>query len=267
MRDVTLLAGRPDHGRYWMRMHQLRRTWPALALRLLFLGLVEPPSTLVLVHVPPLVNELCQVLHPVMHSATADAALIAQELRHGMFDSRSVSRTLGAVLLMRMKWKRKMTKRKGGRGAIRREESTIKILVLGLRVVALLDFAAVAHRLLVQSPLTKLAPRARRAPGSDKDSLPDTNDINRIWEYNRRRRDDEDEGLDDLDDGPGMGEEEREEQRRERRRAEKNDEIFEVFGDGTDYDWALDDKDMAEEYEPVSKLKMSYQDVFEPSEI
>ncbi|KAG8750747.1 Transcription elongation factor spt6 [Ceratobasidium sp. 428] len=135
------------------------------------------------------------------------------------------------------------------------------------------------------------APRARRAPGSDDDSLPDANDINRIWEDDRRGRDDEDEGLDDfieddLDEEPGMGEEEREEQRRERRRAEKErrkamgarpelagidagawDEIFEVFGDGTDYDWALDEEDMAEDYEPVSKPEMSYQDVFEPSEI
>ncbi|KAG9103836.1 hypothetical protein FRC06_007648 [Ceratobasidium sp. 370] len=48
--------------------------------------------------IPPLVNELCQVLHSVVHTATADAALIAQELRHGVFDSRGVFRTLGAVL-------------------------------------------------------------------------------------------------------------------------------------------------------------------------
>ncbi|QRV92377.1 SOK1 kinase [Ceratobasidium sp. AG-Ba] len=48
--------------------------------------------------IPPLVNELCQVLHSVVHSASADAALIAQELRHGVFDSRGVFRTLGTVL-------------------------------------------------------------------------------------------------------------------------------------------------------------------------
>ncbi|KAG9121757.1 hypothetical protein FRC07_002152, partial [Ceratobasidium sp. 392] len=48
--------------------------------------------------IPPLVNELCQILHSVVHSATADAALIAQELRHGVFASRGVFRTLGAVL-------------------------------------------------------------------------------------------------------------------------------------------------------------------------
>lgn len=125
------------------------------------------------------------------------------------------------------------------------------------------------------------APRARRAQGSDDESLPDANDINRIWE-DERRPDDEDMDdfiEDDLDEEPGMGEEEREEQRRERRRAEKErrkamgarpelagidagawDEIFEVFGDGTDYDWALDDEDL-DEYEQPAKPEMSYQDV------
>ncbi|QRV99986.1 transcription elongation factor SPT6 [Ceratobasidium sp. AG-Ba] len=132
--------------------------------------------------------------------------------------------------------------------------------------------------------------RHRRALGSDDDSLPEANDLNRIWDD--RGRDDENEDLDDfieddLDEEPGMGEEEREEQRRERRRLEKErrkamgarpelvgidagawDEIFEVFGDGTDYDWALDDEDlMGDEYEQPPKPEMSYQDVFEPSEI
>ncbi|KAG8794430.1 hypothetical protein FRC12_024582 [Ceratobasidium sp. 428] len=44
---------------------------------------------------------LCRVLHSVVHSATTDAALVAQELRHDIFDSRSVFRTLGAVLKQR----------------------------------------------------------------------------------------------------------------------------------------------------------------------
>ncbi|KAJ1309768.1 hypothetical protein OPQ81_006534 [Rhizoctonia solani] len=129
----------------------------------------------------------------------------------------------------------------------------------------------------------------RRPRDSDEESLPDVNDINRIWED--KARDDDDGDMDDfieddLDEDPGMGEEEREEQRRERRRVEKErrkamgarpelagidagawDEIFEVFGDGTDYDWALDDEDLAEEYEPLPKPEMSYADVFEPSEI
>ncbi|CAE6509346.1 unnamed protein product [Rhizoctonia solani] len=129
----------------------------------------------------------------------------------------------------------------------------------------------------------------RRPRGSDEESLPDANDINRIWDDRAREDDDGDMDdfiEDDLDEDPGMGEEEREEQRRERRRVEKErrkamgarpelagidagawDEIFEVFGDGTDYDWALDDEDLAEEYEPAPKPEMSYADVFEPSEI
>lgn len=123
----------------------------------------------------------------------------------------------------------------------------------------------------------------RRPPGSDDESLPDANDINRIWDDRARYDDDGDMDdfiEDDLDEDPGMGEEEREEQRRERRRVEKErrkamgarpelagidagawDEIFEVFGDGTDYDWALDDEDLAEEYEPLPKPDMSYADV------
>ncbi|KAF8606939.1 Tcp11-domain-containing protein [Ceratobasidium sp. AG-I] len=48
--------------------------------------------------IPALVTELCEVLQSVVHTATADAALIAQELRHGVFDSRGVFKTLGAVL-------------------------------------------------------------------------------------------------------------------------------------------------------------------------
>ncbi|KAG8713489.1 Transcription elongation factor spt6 [Ceratobasidium sp. 423] len=129
----------------------------------------------------------------------------------------------------------------------------------------------------------------RRPRGSDDESLPDANDINRIWDDRGRDEDDGDMDdfiEDDLDEDPGMGEEEREEQRRERRRVEKErrklmgarpelagidagawDEIFEVFGDGTDYDWALDDEDLAEEYEPLPKPDMTYADVFEPSEI
>ncbi|CAE6448974.1 unnamed protein product [Rhizoctonia solani] len=129
----------------------------------------------------------------------------------------------------------------------------------------------------------------RRPRGSDDESLPDANDINRIWDDRARDEDDGDMDdfiEDDLDEDPGMGEEEREEQRRERRRVEKErrkamgarpelagidagawDEIFEVFGDGTDYDWALDDEDLAEEYEPLPKPDMTYADVFEPSEI
>ncbi|KAG8733535.1 hypothetical protein FRC11_005457 [Ceratobasidium sp. 423] len=48
--------------------------------------------------IPPLVNELCHVLQSVVHSASADPTLIAQELRHGVFDSRGVFKNLGSVL-------------------------------------------------------------------------------------------------------------------------------------------------------------------------
>lgn len=40
------------------------------------------------------------------------------------------------------------------------------------------------------------------------------------------------------------------------------DEIFDVFGDGTDYDWALDDDDVAEKsFLSSNKPEMKYQDV------
>ncbi|CAE6414499.1 unnamed protein product [Rhizoctonia solani] len=139
------------------------------------------------------------------------------------------------------------------------------------------------------SPEDTRISRSRRVRGSDDESLPDVNDIDRIWDDRAREEDDGDMDdfiEDDLDEDPGMGEEEREEQRRERRRVEKErrkamgarpelagidvgawDEIFEVFGDGTDYDWALDDEDLAEEYEPLPKPDLTYNDVFEPSEI
>ncbi|KAB5595956.1 Protein SOK1 [Ceratobasidium theobromae] len=48
--------------------------------------------------IPPLVSELCHVLESVVHSASADPALVAQELRHGVFDSQGLFADLGAVL-------------------------------------------------------------------------------------------------------------------------------------------------------------------------
>jgi hypothetical protein len=39
------------------------------------------------------------------------------------------------------------------------------------------------------------------------------------------------------------------------------DEILEVFGDGTNYDWAFDDENLAEEYESLPKLETLYPDV------
>ncbi|KAI0054143.1 transcription elongation factor Spt6 [Auriscalpium vulgare] len=150
-----------------------------------------------------------------------------------------------------------------------------------------------------------VASTSRRRPAvesSDEDldaddaDLPRPQDLLRIWDDDRGaggREDDED--LDDMDNfidyddeeegAGGMDEEEREERRRERRRVEKErrkamgsrpeltgidanawDEIYEVFGDGHDYDWALVD-DEEEFAESPSKPEMNYHDVFEPSEI
>ncbi|KAI0798004.1 transcription elongation factor Spt6 [Abortiporus biennis] len=92
---------------------------------------------------------------------------------------------------------------------------------------------------------------------------------------------------DEEETGGAMDEEEREERRRERRRREKErrramgsrpelagidanawDEIYEVFGDGHDYDWALvEDEETLRDDEYGNKPDMKYQDVFEPSEI
>lgn len=41
------------------------------------------------------------------------------------------------------------------------------------------------------------------------------------------------------------------------------DEIFEVFGDGRDYDWALEGEDANEETEETAKPDMKYTDVRE----
>jgi transcription elongation factor SPT6 len=93
---------------------------------------------------------------------------------------------------------------------------------------------------------------------------------------------DEDAGFiddDDEDEDQEMGEEEREARRRqkikevrERRRQQGTrpefsgmdqttwDEIYDVFGDGTDYAWALDDEDVVEEDMPA-KPEMRYEDV------
>ncbi|KAF8576398.1 transcription elongation factor Spt6 [Ramaria rubella] len=125
--------------------------------------------------------------------------------------------------------------------------------------------------------------------------VPTTDDVRGIWDDDRVAGRDLDDDVDmdddfiddDLDDdGMGdLGEEEREERRKERLRIERErrkalgrpdmvgidasawDEIFEVFGDGTDYDWALEEDDVAAADDIASKPEMRYQDVFEPSEI
>ncbi|TCD64537.1 Transcription elongation factor spt6 [Steccherinum ochraceum] len=134
---------------------------------------------------------------------------------------------------------------------------------------------------------------------NDDLELPQVQDIHNIWDDERAaggRDEDEDVDMDDMDNfieyedeeepGDVLDEEAREERRRERRRIEKErrkamgsrpelagidagawDEIYEVFGDGHDYDWALADDDEAVMEEEHGKPDMKYQDVFEPSEI
>ncbi|KAI0093685.1 transcription elongation factor Spt6 [Irpex rosettiformis] len=133
---------------------------------------------------------------------------------------------------------------------------------------------------------------------NDDLELPKVQDIHNIWDDERGGgRDDEDDAdMDDLDNfiddededeqGAAMDEEEREERRRERRRLEKErrkamgsrpelsgidanawDEIYEVFGDGHDFDWALVDDEEVPAEDEQQKSEMKYQDVFEPSEI
>ncbi|KAI0256807.1 transcription elongation factor Spt6 [Lactifluus subvellereus] len=123
-----------------------------------------------------------------------------------------------------------------------------------------------------------------------------TNDISRIWDDDKGAGGrEEEEDMDDMDnfidyddeeEGHGdMDEEEREERRRERRRLEKErrkalgshpeltgidasswDEIYEVFGDGRDYEWALIEDD-DNYHDAPAKPDTNFQDVFEPSEI
>ncbi|KAG8984083.1 Transcription elongation factor spt6 [Tulasnella sp. JGI-2019a] len=127
-------------------------------------------------------------------------------------------------------------------------------------------------------------PTRRGRLSEDQD---DTNELNRIFDDDRIAPDEMD--LDDYDDfiedDEGDEGEMNEEERKERRRAEKAkrrafgvrpdmagidpaawDEIFDVFGDGRDYEWALEGED-GEDVEDAVKPEMKYTDVFEPSEI
>ncbi|THH26563.1 hypothetical protein EUX98_g7622 [Antrodiella citrinella] len=156
-----------------------------------------------------------------------------------------------------------------------------------------------------ESPPGPSSSKRKQVVASDDDldnddlELPQIQDIHNIWDDERAvggRDEDEDVDMDDMDnfieyeddDEPGdvLDEEAREERRRERRRLEKErrkamgsrpelagidagawDEIYEVFGDGHDYDWALVHDDEVTLDEEQGKPDMKYQDVFEPSEI
>ncbi|SPO19824.1 probable Transcription elongation factor SPT6 [Ustilago trichophora] len=103
----------------------------------------------------------------------------------------------------------------------------------------------------------------------------------------------EDDGLDDFieededdEEMQGLDEEEREARRQERREEKRRarmsgsaadpakagidreawDEIHEIFGNGEDYFWALEDED-EDAFEEDKKNKMEYKDIFEPAQI
>ncbi|KAG8966029.1 Transcription elongation factor spt6 [Tulasnella sp. 419] len=133
---------------------------------------------------------------------------------------------------------------------------------------------------------------SQRPPREFRRDEDDINELQRMFDDDRRELDDADmddgflEDEDDFIDDEGEEGEMNEEERRERRRAEKErrramgarpemagidpaawDEIFEVFGDGRDYEWALDGDEGADDIEELAKPEMKYTDVFEPSEI
>ncbi|KAG6900843.1 hypothetical protein C0993_009961 [Termitomyces sp. T159_Od127] len=126
----------------------------------------------------------------------------------------------------------------------------------------------------------------------DNDGLPRLEDIQRIWDDERRGEEDDDEMDDFIEDdeeeegGPPLDERAREERRREKKQEQQRrkrargavpelagidanawDEIHDVFGDGHEYDWALEGDEEVPYDEEQDKLDMKYQDVFEPSEI
>ncbi|PFH54298.1 hypothetical protein AMATHDRAFT_135887 [Amanita thiersii Skay4041] len=127
----------------------------------------------------------------------------------------------------------------------------------------------------------------------DNDEARHVPDIQNIWDDGRDEEDDyNDMDMDDFIDydeeeegGVPMDEKAREERRREKRQEQERrkrargarlpefagidanawDELHDVFGDGLDYDWALDDDNDYEEEQQKADMKVS--DVFEPSEI
>ncbi|KAG6845335.1 hypothetical protein H0H87_010792 [Tephrocybe sp. NHM501043] len=147
-----------------------------------------------------------------------------------------------------------------------------------------------------ESPAAFSSKRKTLADSSDDDldneDLPQVQDIQRIWD-DRGEDDDDENDMDDFieDDeeeegGVVMDEEAREERRREKKQEQERrkkargirpelegidanawDEIHDVFGDGHEYDWALEGEDENLLDEEHLKADMNYQDVFEPSEI
>ncbi|KAG8895581.1 Transcription elongation factor spt6, partial [Tulasnella sp. 403] len=129
-------------------------------------------------------------------------------------------------------------------------------------------------------------PAPSRRAGRLSDEENDINDLQRIFDDERGGDDMEVDDYDDFIDDEGEEGEMDEEERKERRRVEREkrralgarpemagidpgawDEIFEVFGDGRDYEWALEGEEGAEDIDEPAKPEMKYTDVFEPSEI
>ncbi|KAF9454548.1 transcription elongation factor SPT6 [Macrolepiota fuliginosa MF-IS2] len=149
-----------------------------------------------------------------------------------------------------------------------------------------------------ESPPATSSRRRNVVESSDEDldnddNLPQVQDIQKIWDDERGRDDEEEYGDMDLDDfieydeegGGAMDEASRAERRREQQELQRRkrafgsrpelagidanawDEIHDVFGDGHDYDWALVGEDEMEQEEERYRPDTKYQDVFEPSEI
>ncbi|EJD52929.1 hypothetical protein AURDEDRAFT_110772 [Auricularia subglabra TFB-10046 SS5] len=153
-------------------------------------------------------------------------------------------------------------------------------------------------RRIDRSRLTRLRRGRSQSPPAKqpkrKDRADATNDaVSHIWDDDDNVMDQDDDvedddmgGFiddDDEDEETGLGEEERrarQEEKRKQLKARRNkgsdmigidrgawDEITEVFGDGDDYDWALEgDEENVAEFEQ-NKEDLRLQDVFEPSEI
>ncbi|WVQ78460.1 transcription elongation factor SPT6 [Cryptococcus sp. DSM 104549] len=134
--------------------------------------------------------------------------------------------------------------------------------------------------------------RLKRRSDSESSEKRPAATLQGMFEDDEERADDDDDDLMDFieeDDEDEAVQGETEEQRRERRRAEKLkrreqararpdvtgvdrsswDEIFAVFGDGGDYDWALEGEDGMDydDEEEGAKKDLRLEDVFDPAEI
>ncbi|KAG6851027.1 hypothetical protein H0H93_004514 [Arthromyces matolae] len=126
----------------------------------------------------------------------------------------------------------------------------------------------------------------------DNEGLPQVEDIQKIWDDERRGEDDDEDMEDFIEDdeeeegGTLIDDKTREERRREKKQEQERrkrargarpelagidanawDEIHDIFGDGHEYDWALEGEDEVLYDEEQLKPDMKYHDVFEPSEI